>query len=141
MPCDSSLAHVSSQVVDPVRLTENTTPVSTRALLLVLKNIKNNAEVDYKAHNLTKMTGVKGKCKMESINSWILKKSKNVSWTNKHEFYARNMWAHSKATTCTTVYILTKTAPRSKVMGVQVGLSLKETGAKAQTLHRLCMRS
>ena len=29
------------------------TPVSTRALKLVLKNIENNAEVDYKAQNST----------------------------------------------------------------------------------------
>ena len=28
-------------------LMENTTPISTRALLVALKNIKNNAEVDY----------------------------------------------------------------------------------------------
>ena len=57
---------------------ENTTPVSTRALLLVLENIKNNAEVDYKARNSTKMKGTVGNCKMESINSHILKKPKKA---------------------------------------------------------------
>ena len=35
----------------------NTTPISTRALLPVLENIENNAEVDYKAQNPTKMKG------------------------------------------------------------------------------------
>ena len=55
-------------------LTENTTPLSTSALLLVLQNIESNAEVDYKAQNPTKTKGAEGKCKMEVIGSCILKK-------------------------------------------------------------------
>eukprot|EP00804_Cyclotella_cryptica_P028378 CCRYP_016438-RA/>CCRYP_016438-RA protein AED:0.40 eAED:0.79 QI:0/0/0/1/1/1/5/0/356 len=38
-------------------LTENTTPVSTRALLLVLENIENNAELDNKPASTTKAKG------------------------------------------------------------------------------------
>eukprot|EP00804_Cyclotella_cryptica_P019778 CCRYP_009682-RA/>CCRYP_009682-RA protein AED:0.44 eAED:0.96 QI:0/0/0/1/0/0.33/3/0/306 len=38
-------------------LTENTTPVSTRALILVLENIENNAELDNKPANTTKAKG------------------------------------------------------------------------------------
>ncbi len=56
-------------------LMENTTLLSTRALLLALE-IENNAEVDYKAQNHTNMKGAKGKRKMESIDSHIPKKPK-----------------------------------------------------------------
>ena len=65
-------------------LIENNNPVSTRALLLVLKNMKNNAELDKKPPNSIKANGAGGKCKMESINSCIPKKPKKVGWTNKH---------------------------------------------------------
>ncbi len=65
-------------------LTKNTTPVSTRALLLVLENIKNKAELDYKSQNPNKLKGAEGKCKMESISSRIPKKPKKVGWINKH---------------------------------------------------------
>ena len=54
---------------------ENTTLVSTRAFLLVLKKIKNNAELSQKPTNTIR---VGGKCKMESIDSCIPKKPKNV---------------------------------------------------------------
>eukprot|EP00804_Cyclotella_cryptica_P007465 CCRYP_002661-RA/>CCRYP_002661-RA protein AED:0.40 eAED:1.00 QI:0/-1/0/1/-1/1/1/0/374 len=50
-------------------LTENTTPVSTRALLLVLENIENNAELDAKPSSMTKTKGADQKRKMESIDS------------------------------------------------------------------------
>ncbi len=68
---------------------ENTTPVSTRALLLVLDNIKNTAEADYNAQNPTRTKGADGKCKMESIDSRIPKKPKKVDWTNKHYFHCK----------------------------------------------------
>ena len=45
-------------------LIKNTTHISTRALLLVLKSIKNNGEVDYKAQICAKTKGAE--CKMES---------------------------------------------------------------------------
>eukprot|EP00804_Cyclotella_cryptica_P023519 CCRYP_012146-RA/>CCRYP_012146-RA protein AED:0.42 eAED:0.74 QI:0/0/0/1/1/1/3/0/259 len=62
-------------------LTENTTPVSTRALLLVLENIENNAELDNKPANTTKAKGADTKRKMESMDSRIPKKPKKVGWT------------------------------------------------------------
>eukprot|EP00804_Cyclotella_cryptica_P012800 CCRYP_010557-RA/>CCRYP_010557-RA protein AED:0.43 eAED:1.00 QI:0/0/0/1/1/1/2/0/342 len=65
-------------------LTENTTPVSTRALLLVLENIENNAELDNKPANTTKAKGADTKRKMESMDSRIPKKPKKVGWTEKH---------------------------------------------------------
>jgi len=65
-------------------LTENTTPIGTRALLLVLGIIENNTELDTKLPSVTKMKGSDGKCKMESMDSRILKKPKKVGWTNKH---------------------------------------------------------
>jgi hypothetical protein len=63
-------------------LTEKTTPIISRALLLVLKNIKNNAELDIKPPSATKSKGADGKCKMELMDSCILKKS--IGWTKKH---------------------------------------------------------
>jgi len=65
-------------------LSKNTTPVSTRALLLILENIKNDVDLDYKPTNPNKPKGAEGKCKMESIDSRILKKPKKVGWTDKH---------------------------------------------------------
>ena len=54
-------------------MTENTTPVSTQALLLVPKNIESNAELDYKAQNPNKLN-----------HSWIPKKPKTAGGTDKH---------------------------------------------------------
>lgn len=59
-------------------LTENTTPVSTRALLLVLKNIESNAELNTKPAGALKSKGMEGKKKMESVDSHIPKKPKKV---------------------------------------------------------------
>ena len=64
-------------------LTENTTPISTRALLLVLKNIENNAKLYHKPPNVTTAKGAEVKRKMESDLS-ILKKPKKVGWTKKN---------------------------------------------------------
>eukprot|EP00804_Cyclotella_cryptica_P020188 CCRYP_010891-RB/>CCRYP_010891-RB protein AED:0.39 eAED:1.00 QI:0/0/0/1/0/0/3/0/376 len=65
-------------------LTENTTPVSTRALVLVLENIENIAELEVKPANTTKAKGADQKRKMESMDSRIPKKPKKVGWTDKH---------------------------------------------------------
>ena len=59
-------------------LMENTTPVSTRALLLVLKNIENNADVEYKTEITTKRRGAERKRKAESNNSHIPLKPKKI---------------------------------------------------------------
>eukprot|EP00804_Cyclotella_cryptica_P020838 CCRYP_011449-RA/>CCRYP_011449-RA protein AED:0.36 eAED:0.63 QI:0/0/0/1/0/0.33/3/0/453 len=65
-------------------LTENTTLVSTRALLLVLENIENNAELDNEPASTIKVKGAEQKRKMESMDSCIPKKPKKVGWTEKH---------------------------------------------------------
>eukprot|EP00804_Cyclotella_cryptica_P015513 CCRYP_003554-RA/>CCRYP_003554-RA protein AED:0.37 eAED:1.00 QI:0/0/0/1/1/1/2/0/455 len=65
-------------------LMENTTPVSTRALLLVLESIENNAELDNKPASMTKAKGAEQKRKIESMDSRIPKKPKKVGWTKKH---------------------------------------------------------
>jgi hypothetical protein len=63
---------------------ENTTPISTRARLLILKNIENNAELNAKLSSAIKLIEADGKRKMESMDSCIPKKAKKVGWTEKH---------------------------------------------------------
>ena len=59
---------------------EKSTPVNTRALLLVLENIKSNVEIYDKPLDNNKTKGADAKRKDESINSWIPKKAKK-GWT------------------------------------------------------------
>ena len=56
---------MSSQVADPAQFDQESTPVSTRALLLMLENIENNANLDKKSQNPSKPKGAEGKCKMD----------------------------------------------------------------------------
>ena len=65
-------------------LTEKTTPVNTRALLLILEKIENNAELEAKPPTMIKPKGAEGKRKMESTDSRIPKKSKQVGFSDKH---------------------------------------------------------
>ena len=64
-------------------LTEKTTPVNTWALLLILEKIENNVEVETKPPSEMKPKGAEGKRKMESIDSRIPKKSKQVGFSDK----------------------------------------------------------
>ena len=73
-------------------LTEKTTTVNTRALLLILEKIESSAEVEAKPPNVIKPKGADGKCKMESIDSRIPKKSKQVSFSDKHCFPMQEAW-------------------------------------------------
>eukprot|EP00804_Cyclotella_cryptica_P013533 CCRYP_017230-RA/>CCRYP_017230-RA protein AED:0.33 eAED:0.70 QI:0/0/0/0.66/1/1/3/0/339 len=57
-------------------LTENTTLASTRAFLLVVENIENNAELEVKPASTTKAKGADQKRNMESMDSHIPKKPK-----------------------------------------------------------------
>ena len=52
--------------------------------MLILEKIKNNAEVETKPPSVIKLKGAEGKCKMESIDSRIPKKSKQVGFSDKH---------------------------------------------------------
>ena len=67
------------------------TPVNTRALLLILKKIENNTEVEANPPSMIKPIGAEGKYKMESINSHIPKRSKQVGFRANSVLYARNM--------------------------------------------------
>jgi len=64
-------------------LMEKTTPVNTRALLLILEKIQNNAEVETKPPSLIKPKGAEGKGKMESTDSCIPKMPKHVGFSDK----------------------------------------------------------
>ena len=89
-------------------LIENATPVSTRALLLVLENIKNNVELDAKPPSVIKSKRADGKCKMESMDSYIPKKPKKVGWTEKHCVLCKKPVGCIRAITRTTVIVLTR---------------------------------
>jgi hypothetical protein len=65
-------------------LKEKTTPVNTKALLSILEKIKIMAEVGTKPPSAIKPKGAEGKCKMESVDSCIHKKSKHVGFINKY---------------------------------------------------------
>jgi putative hemolysin len=65
-------------------LTEKMTPVNTRALLLILEKIKNNAEVETKPTSTIKPKRAEVKRKIESITSRISQKSKQVGFSNKY---------------------------------------------------------
>ena len=64
-------------------LMENSTPVSTRALLMVLENIESNVELDDKPPSKDKAKGADSKRKAESNDSRNPKKAKK-GWTEKH---------------------------------------------------------
>ena len=51
-------------MTDPYDLTEIITSVNTRALLLILEKIENNAEVETKPPSVIKSKGAEGKRKM-----------------------------------------------------------------------------
>jgi hypothetical protein len=65
-------------------LMENTTPVSTRSLLLVLEKVENNAELETKPSGTNKTKGAEPKRKMESMDSHVPKKAKKEGWVEKH---------------------------------------------------------
>jgi hypothetical protein len=107
-------------------LTENTTPVSTRALLLVLENIENNAELDNKPASMTKAKGAEQKRKMESMDSRIPKKPKKVGWTEKHCVLCKKHGGRTRVTIHVIAAVITKTVLRSRRMGAQVSPILKK---------------
>ena len=59
-------------------LMENTTPISTSAILPVFENIESNAKLYQKPPNSIKANRAGGKCKIKSINSCIPKELKKV---------------------------------------------------------------
>eukprot|EP00804_Cyclotella_cryptica_P029687 CCRYP_018704-RA/>CCRYP_018704-RA protein AED:0.47 eAED:0.47 QI:0/-1/0/1/-1/1/1/0/102 len=78
-------------------LTENTTPVSTRALLLVLENIENNAELDNKPASTTKAKGAD--LAEDGVDGLPHpKKPKKVGWTEKHCVLCKKHGGRTKVT-------------------------------------------
>jgi hypothetical protein len=64
-------------------LMEETTLVNTWALLLIFEKIENISEVETMPSSMTKPKGAEGKCRMESIDSRLPKKSKQVGFSDK----------------------------------------------------------
>jgi hypothetical protein len=98
------LLHLCVQQQTKYNLTENTTPVVTRALLLVLENIKNNAKLNAKPPSMIKTKGADGKCKIESIDARILKNAfsrnpRRRSGLRNTACYARSMVGRTKDAT------------------------------------------
>ena len=75
-------------------LMENSTPVSTRALLMVLENIESNVELDDKPPSKDKAKGANSKRKAESNNSRNPKKAKK-GWTEKHCSLCKKTWGRA----------------------------------------------
>jgi hypothetical protein len=90
-------------------LTEKTSPVNTRALLLILEKIENNEELETKPPSAIKPKGAEGKRKMKSItiNSRIPKQSKQVGFSDKHcALCKKHGGPHKLHNTCDCVSII-----------------------------------
>ena len=88
---------------------ENSTPVSTRALLMVLENIESNVELDDKPPSKDKAKGADSKRKAESNNSRNPKKAKK-GWTEKHcSLCKKHGGVHTQCTTPRSAGATTKT--------------------------------
>jgi hypothetical protein len=74
------------------KLAEKMTRVNTWALLLILEKIENNTEVENKSPSVIKPKGAEGKCKMESIDSHIPKKSKQIGLSDEQCVICKNTW-------------------------------------------------
>ncbi len=103
-------------------------------MLLILENIKNNADLDPKTSHPNKPKGAEGKRKMESIDSRLPKKPKKVGWTDKLSS-ARSMGARSRVTTRVTAVASTRTVLRSKIVGARIGPSPIKRDKTGLLLH------
>jgi hypothetical protein len=111
-------------------LTEKMTPVNTRALLLILEKIKNNAEVETEPSSAIKPKGAEGKRKMEYINSCIPKKSKQVVFSDKHCTLCKKHGGPHKSMTVVSIIL---TVLLSTGMGAQE--AHKGTGMLIRTIQ------
>jgi hypothetical protein len=96
-----------------------TTPVNTRALLLILDTIENNAEVEAKPHSVSKSKEAESKCKTELIDSCTPQKPKHMALVISSAPYVRNMVGHTNHTTLMTVTSSIPTVLLSTGMGEQ----------------------
>jgi hypothetical protein len=68
---------------------------------LILEKIENNAEVETKPPSVIKPKGAEGKCRMESIDSHIPKKSRQVGFSNKQcDLCKKHGETHKSHNTC-----------------------------------------
>eukprot|EP00804_Cyclotella_cryptica_P026091 CCRYP_013953-RA/>CCRYP_013953-RA protein AED:0.44 eAED:0.77 QI:0/0/0/1/1/1/2/130/145 len=119
-------------------LTKNTTPVRTRALLLVLENSENNAELDAKPSSTNKAKGADHKCKMESIDSRIPKKPKKVGWTDKHCVLCKKHVGPHKSHNTRDCRRYNKDGTPIKKNGGAVQAELKKALCKKSSKHKKC---
>lgn len=89
-------------------LKEITIPVSTRDLLLMLENIKNNTEVDYKAQTPIKARGLNGSARWSQLIPESPRSPRRSTGPTDTVYYARRIVGHAKATTGTAVFVLRK---------------------------------
>ena len=89
-------------------LMETSTPVSTRALLLVLENIESNVELDDKPTSKDMAKGTDCKEKMETSDIHNSKKAKKARQRST-VLSARNMGAHTSHTTPRSAGAITST--------------------------------
>ena len=121
-------------------LNNHSTPLSARALLLVLKNIETNVKVDHKPPSNNKAKGADSKQKMESIVSWIPKKAhKGLGhWTKKHcSLCKKHGDVHIMHNTCDCNWY----SPDPRCQGAQQSLTRKIATQVVQTSCRLFMQS
>ncbi len=97
-------------------LMENSTPVSTRALLMVLENIKSNVKLNDKPSSKDKEKGADTKRKAESNDSCNPNNAKK-GWTERTVLSARNMGAHTPCTTLRSADTITKTEATRRQAG------------------------
>ena len=100
-------------------LTKKTTLVNTRALLLIHEKIENNAEVETKPPSVIKSKGAEGKHRMESIDSRIPKKFKQIGFSDKQCALCKKYGGPYNHTTLVIVTSLIPMVLLSKGMGAQ----------------------
>jgi hypothetical protein len=123
-------------------LNGHSTLLSTRALLLVLENIKTSIEVNNKPPGNNKANRAESKSMMELTDSWIPKKTQKglVHWTEKHCSLCKKYWdVHTMHNTCNCIGTTPAGHPRSPV--AWLGLVRETATHRVQTSCRLFARS
>ena len=124
-------------------LTKNTTPVSTRALLLELENIKNDVNLDHKSQNPSKPRGAEGKCK-RGLSEYCIPKEAHkglVHWKlperqgEKQFMLCKKQGPFKSHNTCDCCHF-NKDGTLSRIVGAQVGLNPLRRGPRVQILCR-----
>ena len=116
-------------------LMENAMPVSTGALLLVLENIENNAELNAKPSSVNKANGPKESTRWSQWTPTFLRSPRKWAGLRNTACYAKSMEGCTRVTTHVTAVVL-MTVLQSKGMGVQVSPTPKKGNRRVQTLPR-----